>query len=71
MNFSASNIVAGLVFGVFGFYAFRKGKLEANGKRMALGVALMGYGYFTHSAWATWGVGLALVYLNHFTRLVD
>lgn len=67
MNFSLSTLIAGFVFGVFGWYIFREGKREANAKRLALGITLMAYGYFITNPWATWAVGLGLLAVNYLS----
>jgi hypothetical protein len=46
MNFSAANLIGGLVFGSIGFVAFMYGKRMNLWKPMFLGLALMVYPYF-------------------------
>ena len=46
MNFSAANLIGGLVFGSIGFVAFIYGKRMHLWKPMLLGIALMVYPYF-------------------------
>ena len=45
-NFSAANLIGGLVFGSIGFVAFVYGKRMNLWKPMFLGIALMVYPYF-------------------------
>jgi hypothetical protein len=46
VNFSAANLIGGLVFGSIGFVAFIYGKRMNLWKPMFLGLALMVYPYF-------------------------
>ena len=46
LNFSAANLIGGLVFGSIGFVAFIYGKRLNLWKPMILGIALMVYPYF-------------------------
>jgi hypothetical protein len=46
MNFSAANLIGGLVFGSIGFVAFVHGKRMNRWKPMLLGIGLMVYPYF-------------------------
>jgi hypothetical protein len=46
MNFSAANLIAGVIFGSIGFVAFMYGKRMHLWKPMFLGLALMVYPYF-------------------------
>jgi hypothetical protein len=46
MNFSAANLIGGLVFGAIGFVAFVYGKRMNLWKPMLLGLGLMIYPYF-------------------------
>jgi hypothetical protein len=45
-NFSAANLIGGLVFGSIGFVAFVYGKRMNLWKPMLLGIGLMVYPYF-------------------------
>lgn len=60
LDFSPATIIAAFVFSVFGWFIFRRGKADASMKRIFVGVALMGYGYFVSNPWACWAVGIAL-----------
>jgi hypothetical protein len=46
VNFSATNLIGGLVFGAIGFVAFVYGKRMNRWKPMLLGIGLMVYPYF-------------------------
>jgi hypothetical protein len=46
VNFSAANLIGGLVFGSIGFVAFMYGKRMNLWKAMFVGLALMVYPYF-------------------------
>ena len=45
LNFTASGIISGLLFGIIGMYVFRQGKKRLNFKVTFLGVAMMVYPY--------------------------
>ena len=60
MNFSASSLFAGIVFGAIGFAAFIYGKKQASFKPMLIGIALMAYPYFVSNTILLWGIGAAL-----------
>ena len=60
INFSASSLIAGLVFGTIGLILFRKGKQKLHYTWVIIGMALMGYSLFTSSPWQDWGIGAAL-----------
>ncbi len=63
MNFSASSLLASFVFGVFGLWAFRRGKSSSSAHYMLIGIAMMLYTYFTHNVYLDWGIGAGLGYL--------
>ncbi len=67
MHFPVATVIAGFVFGVFGFSIFRHGKREANMRRLMIGVILMAYGFFFTNPWAAWGIGIVLVWVNYFS----
>lgn len=60
LDFSPSVLIAGLIFGVVGFYAFRIGKKNSNLKLVILGMILMVYPLFVSGAKMTWGIGILL-----------
>lgn len=59
MNFSAANLIGGLVFGSIGFIAFIYGKRMNVWGPMFLGLALMIYPYFVNNDVILWSVGVA------------
>ena len=67
-NFSAGNIIAGLVFSGIGFVAMRYGKANGNFQMIGLGVALMAYPYFTPTTLWTCGVGAGLTAALYYAR---
>ena len=60
MNFSASSIIAGILFGGVGFVAFAYGKKMASWRAMGLGAILMVYPYFIQNTFALYGIGILL-----------
>jgi hypothetical protein len=56
---SASNLLAGLLFGSIGFVGFIYGKRMSHWKPMFLGLALMAYPYFVENPTTLFGLGLA------------
>lgn len=58
MNFSAANLIGGLVFGSIGFVAFIYGKRMNLWRPMFLGLALMVYPYFVGSDLVLWTAGV-------------
>ncbi len=59
-DFSASQIIASLVFGVIGLYAFRHGKKTVNYRLIFISIVMMGYTMFTHGWFQDWGIGIGL-----------
>jgi hypothetical protein len=59
-GFSASKIVAWVIFGAVGFVAFSYGKKTVSMRPIVLGVLLMAYPYFISGVWALYIVGLVL-----------
>ena len=59
-QFSAAELVAGLLFGSIGLVAFVYGKRQAVWRPMFTGLALMVYPYFVADPRAVWGIGAAL-----------
>lgn len=70
-NISPWLLVASFVFGVYGFYFFQQGRRDHNGKRLLLGIVLMGYGFFVTNIWANWLIGIVLVVLNYKWAWLD
>ena len=68
LQFQPYNLLAGLVFGMIGWGAYRYGKqLELIYPRV-LGVALMVYPYFVSNRWLIWMVGVILLVLLWIKR---
>lgn len=65
MSFSLSAILAGLLFGTFGIYYFKKGKNEADLPLMFIGSALFFYPYFIENDYLLWGMGMGLIVLAY------
>ena len=66
--FSMAKIIAWIVFGAIGFGVFIYGKKERNFKPLVIGIALMGYPYFTNSTFWLYAVGIGLCLLLYFWR---
>jgi hypothetical protein len=64
MDFSASNLFAGLVFGSFGLSFFRLGKKRGHPMAIVAGTALMIFPYFVENIYLMWGIGLVLLYFG-------
>ena len=60
MNFSISSLIAGLVFGLIGWWLFSQGRKRTNNYFVVIGLLLMVYPYFTKGPLADWGVGSVL-----------
>ena len=58
-DFSAPNLLAGLLFGSIGFVGFIYGKRMSRWKPMMIGLLLMAYSYFVQNTLAICGIGLA------------
>ena len=58
-DFSAPNLLAGLLFGSIGFVGFIYGKRMSRWKPMMIGLLLMAYTYFVQNTLAICGIGLA------------
>ena len=58
-EFSAPNLLAGLLFGSIGFVGFIYGKRRSRLKPMMIGLLLMAYPYFVENTLALCGIGLA------------
>jgi len=63
MNFTASQIFAGVIFGAAGFYFFREAKKAGNFWNMIIGAAMMVYPMVITGDIMVWVVGVALFYL--------
>jgi hypothetical protein len=58
-NFSAANLIGGLIFGSVGFVAFIYGKRMNLWGPMFIGLALMIYPYFVSNDIILWAAGIA------------
>lgn len=68
MNFSASGLAAGFIFGVIGMFVLRHGRKEANFPVFFIGVALIIYPYFVENDYLLWGAGVGLSWLAYKLR---
>lgn len=64
-HFSASQIIASLIFGVIGIFVFRHGKKTLNYGVIFCGVGMMIYPMFTNGPLQDWGFGIALCALAY------
>ena len=69
LDFSFSQIMAGILFGIVGMYLLRLSKKRPNFPFMLIGIALIVYPYFVSSDWLTWIVGLVLVGQHHLLTI--
>jgi hypothetical protein len=53
-------LIAGLLFGIIGYLAFRHGKRESLFMPMLIGVGLMVYPYFVEQTWLLYTIGCGL-----------
>ena len=58
-DFSAPNLLAGLLFSSIGFVGFIYGKRMSRYKPMMIGLLLMAYSYFVQDTLAICGIGVA------------
>lgn len=66
-----STIMAGIIFGIAGYYLFRRGKKESNMAHLLIGLTLMIYPYFITKAVWVWLLGVVLLWLAYFYRNND
>ncbi|MDB6079862.1 MAG: Amino acid transport protein [Akkermansiaceae bacterium] len=64
--FNPYTILAGILFSLIGWGAFRYGRQMELWKPKLIGLFLMGYPYFVWNQYAVWIVGVALVVLLWF-----
>ena len=57
---SPAYIIGAVLFGIFGFAAYRRGRKTKRRTTTWLGVALMVYPYAVSSTWLLYGLGAAL-----------
>ena len=67
-DFSAGNIIAGLLFSAVGFWALKRGKKLGSFRMMVLGGLLLLYPYFVSTTWLMWAIGSALTAALFFWR---
>ncbi len=63
-----SSIMAGILFGIVGWYLFKAGRQDGNLPFIGIGIALMVYPYLVSGPLWTWGTGVALLLAAYFTR---
>ena len=68
VNFSFANIMAWLIFGILGMWAFNHGRKEKNYKILTIGVALMLYPYFVSSTVWLYILGIGISSLLYFWK---
>ena len=68
MDLSISSFAAGLIFGSFGIYAFKRGKTRGYALDIILGLILMIYPYFIENAFLNWGIGISLLLAVYYFR---
>jgi hypothetical protein len=68
LDFSASNLIGGLIFGSIGFVAFMYGKRMTLWKPMFCGIALMAFPYFIENTTAMFAIGCAGTIALFFMR---
>ena len=71
MNFSLSNIIAGIFFGLIGMAAIKVGKTMGSFKKCGIGAALLIYPYFIESDFWVWALGGLLTVVLLFWRDVS
>jgi hypothetical protein len=57
---SPAYMVGAILFGIFGYVAYRRGRKTVTPSLTWTGVALMVYPYAVQQTWLLWGVGVAL-----------
>jgi len=67
-DFSASSLIAGFIFSVFGYYIFRYGGKQLNPWHRGIGLALMIYPYFISSVFLLWALGILGLGLAYVKR---
>ena len=67
-NFSISDILAGLLFGIVGMYLIKSGIKDGNLWFIIIGFVLCIYPYFISNEIALWGIGIFLSGLAYQRR---
>jgi hypothetical protein len=57
---SPAYILGSLVFGIFGYVAFNRGRKSSRMDMIAVGLVLMLYPYAVSETWMLWAIGTAL-----------
>jgi multisubunit Na+/H+ antiporter MnhE subunit len=68
LDFSFGSLMAGFVFGVFGFYLLKEGRRQGHFWWLGLGLFLMIYPYFITNTWLLWLIGIAGLWLAYMKR---
>ena len=66
LHFTASQIIASLVFTVIGLYIFRRGKKLLNFPLIFISIIMLTYGFFSTGPWMDWGLGAGLCVLAYY-----
>jgi hypothetical protein len=67
-KFTPSSLVAGIVFGLVGWYFFKEAKKEGNFWNILIGLAMMTYSLLITGSIMVWVVGGVLFYLAWINR---
>lgn len=66
LEISMSSILAGVIFGLIGYWVYRQGKRNSNMKVLMVGLVLMVYPYFTPGPAWDWSLGFGLCGLAYY-----
>ena len=66
-GFSIWSLLASIIFGLLGWSVYRKGRRESQVHLAVIGILMMIYPYFTDTAKANWGIGIALTGLVYYS----
>lgn len=67
-SFTFANIMAWVIFGLIGMFAFKYGRKEKSYKPLIIGVVLMVYPYFVSNTIVLYAVGIVLTSLLYFWK---
>ena len=59
-NFSVGSLIAGFIFGTYGFVVAKTALRDGNMSAVGFGGTLIVYSYFIQNAWLCWGIGTVL-----------
>lgn len=65
-NFSISSLIAGLLFGIIGWWLFKEARKRTNNYNVVIGVVLMIYPYFVTQAFLVWATGALLCWAAYY-----